>query len=231
MRPQQRQMGTTRTDPVCGMAVDLDRPRGGKVVYQGGEMGFCSLGCKKKFEADPGNYLGGKKAGPDFPAPAGPIEWTCPMHPEIVRGGPGSCPICGMALEPRTLNMFTLIALGTAVAYGFSLVATVAPGIFPETMRRQGCVCSARNACGSSWSPATASPPRGPWLPSPRCSRAPEPIAEPPARLNGAAHRIRHACAPCEQRRGRCTTKIAPRPGSLSTSMRPPCAWTICRAM
>jgi len=226
MQPQQRQTGTTgRTgiDPVCGMAVELDRPRGGKVVYQGGEFGFCSPGCKKKFEADPGKYLGGKKAGPDFPAPAGRIEWTCPMHPEIVRSGPGSCPICGMALEPRTLqpgsldeknpelvdmerrfrgslvftlpvfllgmsdflpgmpvqhtlgrwlpwvelalatpvvlwagwpffvrawtsvvtrnlNMFTLIALGTAVAYGFSVVATVAPGIFPETMRQQGIV-------------------------------------------------------------------------------------------
>src|SRR5262249_31586028 len=144
------------------------------------------------------------------PAPSAKTEWTCPMHPEIVRDAPGSCPICGMALEPRTvsaeepenpelvdmtrrfwacvvltlplmifamlamvrdapifgrangwvelalatpvvlwggfpflvrawesvknrsLNMFTLIGLGVTVAYVYSLVATVAPGIFPS---------------------------------------------------------------------------------------------------
>jgi Cu+-exporting ATPase len=157
---------------------------------------------------------------PELPAATTRIEYTCPMHPEIVRLEPGSCPICGMALEPRTVtaaaednpelremtlrfwigailtmpllaiamgsmiwpqefmqvldgprlpwlelvlatpvvlwcglpffqrfwtsllnrspNMFTLIGLGTGVAYGYSVVATVAPGIFPESLRRMG---------------------------------------------------------------------------------------------
>jgi Cu+-exporting ATPase len=244
----------TGTDPVCGMTVDLDHPRGGKVTYQGREIGFCSPSCKAKLEADPERYLGNEKATPveappgarwvcpmdpevqadrpgpcpkcgmalepASPLPATRVEWTCPMHPQIVRSEPGFCPICGMALEPRTvtfeernpeledmsrrfwlsllftvpvfllgmseflpgmpvqralgrwmpwiemvlatpvvlwagwplfqrgwasvvnrsLNMFTLIALGTGVAYLFSVVATVAPGLFPETMRQHGVV-------------------------------------------------------------------------------------------
>ncbi len=244
----------TGIDPVCGMTVDLDHPRGGKVTYQGREIGFCSPSCRVKFEADPQRFLGNGKAAqppatpgapwvcpmdpgieadkpgpcpkcgmalePASPVPATRIEWTCPMHPQIVRSEPGFCPICGMALEPRTvsideqnpeladmsrrfwvslvftvpvfllgmseflpgmpvqralghwmpwielllatpvvlwagwplfergwasvvnrsLNMFTLIALGTGVAYVFSLVATVAPGLFPETMRQHGVV-------------------------------------------------------------------------------------------
>src|SRR5712691_3291399 len=244
----------TGIDPVCGMTVDLDHPRGGKVTYQGREIGFCSPSCRVKFEADPQRFLGNGKAAqppatpgapwvcpmdpgieadkpgpcpkcgmalePASPVPATRIEWTCPMHPQIVRSEPGFCPICGMALEPRTvsideqnpeladmsrrfwvslvftvpvfllgmseflpgmpvqralghwmpwielllatpvvlwagwplfergwasvvnrsLNMFTLIALGTGVAYVFSVVATVAPGLFPETMRQHGVV-------------------------------------------------------------------------------------------
>ena len=207
----------TGIDPVCGMKVDLDHPKGGKVIYQGREIGFCSGRCKAKFEADPQRYLGPKKAEP--PPPSG-AEWTCPMHPQIVRNGPGSCPICGMALEPRavsldesnpdlddmsrrfwaslvftvpvfllgmseflpgtpvqhalghwlpwielvlttpvvlwagwplfergwasivnrSLNMFTLIALGTGIAYVFSVIATVAPSLLPESMRQGGMV-------------------------------------------------------------------------------------------
>jgi P-type Cu+ transporter len=257
MQGQQHEMAAsprTGTDPVCGMTVDLDRPPGGKVTWQGHEIGFCSSSCKAKFEADPQRFLlnaerapapappgttwvcpmdpevesdepgpcpkCGMALEPASPLPATRTEWTCPMHPQIVRSGPGSCPICGMALEPRvvtieeqnpelddmsrrfwvslvftvpvfllgmsellpgmpvehalgrwmpwiemvlatpvvlwagwpllergwasvvnrSLNMFTLIALGTAVAYVFSLVATVAPGIFPETMRQNGMV-------------------------------------------------------------------------------------------
>jgi len=244
----------TGIDPVCGMTVDLDHPPGGKVTYQGREIGFCSPSCRAKFEADPQRFLGNGKGAPSSappgakwvcpmdpeveadkpgpcpkcgmaleptsPAPATRVEWTCPMHPQIVRTEPGFCPICGMALEPRTvsieeqnpeledmsrrfwvslvftvpvfllgmseffpgmpvqralgrwmpwielllatpvvlwagwplfergwasvvnrsLNMFTLIALGTGVAYVFSVVATVAPGLFPETMRQHGAV-------------------------------------------------------------------------------------------
>ncbi|HZX94835.1 MAG TPA: heavy metal translocating P-type ATPase [Myxococcales bacterium] len=204
-------------DPVCGMTVDLDHPKGGKIVYQGVEYGFCSPRCKARFEAEPHKFLVPKQPPPE--APPG-TEWTCPMHPEIVRSEPGSCPICGMALEPlgvsldernpelddmsrrfkvslvftvpvfllgmseilpgmpvqhafgslmpwiqlvlatpvvlwagwplfdrgwasivnRSLNMFTLIALGTGVAYAFSVVATVAPGLLPDAMRNHGVV-------------------------------------------------------------------------------------------
>ena len=202
-------------DPVCGMAVDpltaehrhdLD----GETYY------FCCAGCLKKFAADPARYLapGGP---PAQEAPPG-TQYTCPMHPEVVQEGPGSCPKCGMALEPmgvpaadegpnpelidmtrrfwvslalslpllvmemgqhlfalpvdrvippaanpwvqlalaspvllwgarpffargwasvvtRNLNMFTLIALGTGVAYAYSVVATVVPGLFPSGLR------------------------------------------------------------------------------------------------
>jgi Cu+-exporting ATPase len=175
---------------------------------------FCSAGCLEKFKANPNRYLNPAAEGA---APAEATEgtiWTCPMHPEIRRPGPGSCPICGMALEPlepaaeeqanpelidmsrrfwvsaaltlplvivamgaelfgwkllpmratvwlqlalatpavlwggwpffdrfwaslktRNLNMFTLIGMGVGVAYCYSLVATVAPRIFPATLR------------------------------------------------------------------------------------------------
>jgi Cu+-exporting ATPase len=174
---------------------------------------FCSGGCRTKFAAEPGRYLGSSAREPAAPMPAGTI-FTCPMHPEVRQQGPGSCPICGMALEPemptanggpnpeladmtrrfwigfvltvpvvalemgghlfglhllspslsnwvqltiatpvvlwagwpffvrgaqsiasRNLNMFTLIALGTGVAWGYSIVATIAPGVFPPAFR------------------------------------------------------------------------------------------------
>jgi len=199
------------TDPVCGMKVDPHTARhraahGGRTYY------FCSARCREKFESDPAHYLEKDKT-PATPVPAGTI-YTCPMHPEIRQEGPGSCPICGMALEPllvsadsgpnpeladmtrrfwiglaltipvfalemgshllgvdlieqpyanwiqsalatpvvlwagwpffvrgwqslvtRNLNMFTLIAMGTGVAWLYSVVATLAPGIFPEAFR------------------------------------------------------------------------------------------------
>jgi len=185
------------TDPVCGMTVD---PATAKhhAAHGGLDYYFCSGGCAAKFVAGPEKYLSPR--GPAKPADAQAI-YTCPMHPEIRQQGPGSCPICGMALEPlevsldgapnpelsdmtrrfwiglaltlpvfglemgshlfgyrgspfvqfvlstpvvlwagapffvrgwaslvnRALNMFTLIALGTGVAYGFSVVALFAP--------------------------------------------------------------------------------------------------------
>jgi Cu+-exporting ATPase len=199
------------TDPVCGMKVDPHTAKhraehGGRTYY------FCSPRCREKFVADPARYLEKDKAAP-APMPAGTI-YTCPMHPEIRQEGPGSCPICGMALEPllvsadsgpnpeladmtrrfwigvaltipvfalemgshlfgltlveqpyanwiqfalatpvvlwagwpffergwqslltRNLNMFTLIAMGTGVAYAYSVVATLAPGLFPDAFR------------------------------------------------------------------------------------------------
>ncbi|WP_378945964.1 heavy metal translocating P-type ATPase [Mesorhizobium sp. ANAO-SY3R2] len=83
-------------DPVCGMTVD---PAAGKPRFEhGGRLfHFCSASCRDKFKADPEKYLGDRPA--EKPAPKG-TQYTCPMHPEIIRDQPGSCPICGMALEP-----------------------------------------------------------------------------------------------------------------------------------
>jgi len=213
-------------DPVCGMNVD-PASAAGTSQYQGQTVYFCSQGCKAKFDADPGEFSAvppARPAGPASPMPpahghADPREYTCPMHPEVVQDGPGSCPICGMALEPRVttldeqnpeledmerrlrwslavtvpilafmvseflpgqplqhalppavmtwsqfllatpvvlwggwpffvrgwasvvnrhLNMFTLIALGVGAAYGFSVIATLAPGLFPPSFRTHG---------------------------------------------------------------------------------------------
>jgi Cu+-exporting ATPase len=85
-------------DPVCGMTVDRASARH-MVKHEGQSLYFCSAGCKGKFEGEPARYLG-EKAAPE-PMPKG-TTYTCPMHPEIVRDGPGDCPICGMALEPTT---------------------------------------------------------------------------------------------------------------------------------
>ncbi len=103
-------------DPVCGMTVDpskttLALERSGKTFY------FCSQRCLEKFRADPTTYL----QSPRQPAGAGvqirltelrpaaqpstSVEYTCPMHPEVVRPAPGACPICGMALEPRVATL------------------------------------------------------------------------------------------------------------------------------
>ncbi|MCO5170678.1 MAG: heavy metal translocating P-type ATPase [Planctomycetes bacterium] len=94
-------------DPVCGMTVDPalaagTRARGGQTYA------FCSAHCLAKFDAEPDRYLGGAgDRGPraeEAPGSGVTVEYTCPMHPEIVRPGPGACPICGMGLEPRTVS-------------------------------------------------------------------------------------------------------------------------------
>ena len=200
------------TDPVCGMKVDIGA-RGPSFEHRGETYWFCSAGCHTKFAADPERYL--TKKGEAKPLPQGTL-YTCPMHPEIVKEGPGHCPICGMALEPMgvppeitdnpelidftrrltiavplslallaldmgshvfgidllpflsasakqwlqlliaipavlycgwpffvrgwdslrsgRLNMFTLIAIGTGAAFLYSVVATLAPGLFPASM-------------------------------------------------------------------------------------------------
>lgn len=88
-------------DPVCGMTVD---PFAGKPSFHhGGETyHFCSLHCHTKFSGDPDHYLSGAHRIADPDLPAGTM-YTCPMDPEIVQEGPGTCPICGMALEPMGL--------------------------------------------------------------------------------------------------------------------------------
>ncbi|MGP0074008.1 MAG: heavy metal translocating P-type ATPase [Bryobacteraceae bacterium] len=193
-------------DPVCGMTVDPKRAAG-SVAYQGQTYYFCSTGCAAKFQAAPEKYLKPEAAPQPMPQEAAGVEYTCPMHPQVRQIGPGSCPICGMALEPvsvtrdsvdevnpeyqgmlrrfwlsvapsavllglmfagahwpwlelvlaspvvlwagwpiferawasivhRSPNMFTLIGTGAGTAYLYSLVATLAPGIFPESLRR-----------------------------------------------------------------------------------------------
>ncbi|MFD1985254.1 heavy metal translocating P-type ATPase [Mesorhizobium newzealandense] len=86
----------TATDPVCGMTVDRATARH-FFRHEGQGFYFCSAGCQAKFEAEPQKYLGGRAA--PQPMPKG-TQYTCPMHPEIIRDKPGSCPKCGMALEP-----------------------------------------------------------------------------------------------------------------------------------
>ena len=90
----------THVDPVCKMLVTAETAAAnyehdGKIYY------FCMTGCRDKFAADPKNFLSEPVAG----AGGFDSEFTCPMHPEIVQIGPGSCPICGMALEPKEITL------------------------------------------------------------------------------------------------------------------------------
>jgi YHS domain-containing protein len=93
-------------DPVCGMEVDPSKAAA-SVEYQGATIQFCSQGCAAKFRAAPEKYSSTKpkEAPSNAPAKTEPhAEFTCPMHPEIKHTGPGSCPKCGMALEPVTVT-------------------------------------------------------------------------------------------------------------------------------
>ncbi len=86
----------TARDPVCGMNVDRASARHFH-RHDGGKYYFCSEGCLTKFQVEPEKYLGDRPA--PAPMPKG-TQYTCPMHPEVIRDKPGDCPICGMALEP-----------------------------------------------------------------------------------------------------------------------------------
>jgi P-type Cu+ transporter len=110
---EEHDTGARAKDPVCGMDVDPAAPRGGTAEHEGTTYYFCSPRCREKFRADPGAYVHSQGATSEprpiaAPAPAptaAKTEYTCPMHPEIVRDRPGSCPICGMALEPRVVSL------------------------------------------------------------------------------------------------------------------------------
>jgi len=211
----------TAIDPVCGMQVDpATTPH--HATHAGTDYHFCSARCREKFMADPARYLQPKTQtqtqtqtpAPPPVAPAGTI-YTCPMHPQIRQAGPGTCPICGMALEPempsledddnpelrdfthrfwwtlpltaivlalamlghritflstdartwlelalsapvvlwagwpffarcaqsirnRSPNMWTLIGIGVGAAFGYSVVATLAPDLFPASFHDHG---------------------------------------------------------------------------------------------
>ncbi|MFQ6676335.1 MAG: heavy metal translocating P-type ATPase [Fidelibacterota bacterium] len=209
-------MKTSQTfkDPVCGMIVAEESAVDTR-EWEGTVYGFCSQRCVESFDQEPDRYAGnGKRAREEEPPPPEGAEYTCPMHPDVIQQGPGDCPICGMALEPRTitleeeknpelvdmsrrfwislvltapllvvamseyiwghpllqvsldkwvqlllatpvllwggkpffergwksvvnrsLNMFTLIGMGTGVAYVYSVIATLFPGLFPEAFR------------------------------------------------------------------------------------------------
>ncbi len=91
----------TVIDPVCGMTVNPDTTEH-RHAHAGDNYYFCSARCRERFAEDPVSWLDGS-GGPQVDDPEG-TEYTCPMHPEIVQVGPGSCPKCGMALEPMTFS-------------------------------------------------------------------------------------------------------------------------------
>jgi P-type Cu+ transporter len=96
--------GHMAIDPVCGMKVDPHTAKH-RAEYGGRPYYFCSAGCREKFLTDPERYLKSSDK-PVQPVTAATI-YTCPMHPEIRQAGPGSCPICGMALEPLMIAQET----------------------------------------------------------------------------------------------------------------------------
>lgn len=95
-------------DPVCGMSVDPQTAKGGQSTHQKHTYFFCSAKCKTKFDLDPAHYLQSNAEKESLSGPSKSTEqeetsdgiYTCPMHPEIQQRGPGSCPLCGMSLEP-----------------------------------------------------------------------------------------------------------------------------------
>ncbi len=92
------------TDPVCGMKINPGTAKGGNSVYKGQTYYFCNPKCKFKFDTAPETFLKKIDSKPVSKAETEKI-YTCPMHPQIRQKGPGSCPICAMALEPEDINL------------------------------------------------------------------------------------------------------------------------------
>ena len=90
-------------DPVCGMSV-VPETAAGKYDFDSKTYYFCSPGCLNKFKQNPASFLE-KEREEKAVAESEGVEYTCPMHPEIVQIGPGSCPKCGMALEPKVMTL------------------------------------------------------------------------------------------------------------------------------
>ena len=103
--PAQTTQTETQTDPVCGMQVN-PAAAAGSHEYNGATYYFCSTNCLNKFKANPVAFLPSSPPQQSLkPQVSAGAKYTCPMHPEIVRDEPGNCPICGMALEPRTVTL------------------------------------------------------------------------------------------------------------------------------
>src|SRR3954453_17098919 len=96
----------TFTDPVCKMLVTPESAAA-TYEYNGEKYYFCAVGCKERFAADPDKYLSQNASThqSNIENPRSEIEYTCPMHAEIVQSGPGSCLICGMAIEPKEVTL------------------------------------------------------------------------------------------------------------------------------
>jgi Cu+-exporting ATPase len=134
------------TDPVCGMTVSRSSPHAFR--HRDRDYHFCSAGCRKKFAADPETYLDAAARGERVEeAPVPGAKYTCPMHPEIVQDGPGSCPKCGMALEPMTptieeddtelVDMSRRFWIGAVLSLPVFLLAMtvdMAPGLLPAAV-------------------------------------------------------------------------------------------------
>ena len=152
------------TDPVCGMRVDPATSRH-RFEQAGSTFHFCCAGCRQKFIADPAKYL----SSPAEPATEIGGAYTCPMHPEIRQAGPGSCPICGMALEPLAISaepeanpelqdMTRRLWMGAALAVpvvaldmGFRISASTPTGCRWFLRHRWCCgpACRSSNAAGT----------------------------------------------------------------------------------
>src|SRR4051794_34800521 len=131
--------GDAQIDPVCGMTVD---PATAAATYRYGSRDyyFCCQHCLQKFKADPAAHLGGKPRQQPTIVPG--VDYTCPMHPEVVQKGPGACPKCGMALEPmqptaeeapdpELVDMQRRFWVGAALALPVFLIAMA--GLIPAT--------------------------------------------------------------------------------------------------
>jgi Cu+-exporting ATPase len=90
---------TRPVDPVCGMKVDPQAPRGGTLEHEGQTFSFCNPKCREKFRSEPQKYLAPKAEPPPASLPG--TTYVCPMDPEVRQDHPGACPKCGMALEPE----------------------------------------------------------------------------------------------------------------------------------
>src|SRR3990170_6935170 len=91
-------------DPVCGMTID-PADAVGTADHKGRSYHFCSESCLEQFRAEPARFVDPKAKQAANAAADPDAEYTCPMHPEIRQNGPGSCPICGMALEPVKVTL------------------------------------------------------------------------------------------------------------------------------